>query len=262
MTSHHIADIALPRVKDRGRKRMNARWAIVTIVLVMILFGLAITGDIVGPICGFRNQDLGYMILAWSGDIFFVYLVIDLLLLREERLRWRDVKDKVLELVKSELTGILTEVNLVTHAAFAATWVQEGATTDEMKASFKKAVLQRMKDLSQDNERLKAEADMSLLKGAYGTLFSDRAKRLGDLQLRYWSKFLEPEQMALIIDLQGCLESLHTHVLIASKYVQLSQQSESVDWTAEMYKDRVYKDLQSLLRMLSESVDKGMIEIP
>jgi transposase len=61
--------------------------------------------------------------LAWSGDIILVYLVIDALLLRDERRRWEGVKDRVVELVKSELTGILADVDLVTHAAFAPIFV-------------------------------------------------------------------------------------------------------------------------------------------
>ncbi len=241
---------------------MRALWIIACIVIAIAIAGLLVTGDVTGPLGGFRNQNLGYMFLAWAGDIFLVYMVIDILLLKDERQRWKIVKDRAAQLVNRELTGILADVNLVTKASLVVVTLPADVTENEERTAVGKATLQRMKELSTDLDLLKKTVDPLLLKGSYGALFSERAKGLGDLQLKYWSKFLEPEQMALIIDLQSQLESLDTHVSITVKYTGWAQQSELSKSTAKLYEEYVYRDLQTLLKIMSENIDKGMIEMP
>ena len=209
----------------------------------------------------FPDQNLGYTFLEWAGDVILVYLIIDILLLRDDRRRWNDVKDRVLDLVRGELTGILIDVNSVTGAGIAPITLPRNASEEEEKTAYNKAILKEMKELSTDLDLLKKEVDPHLLRGDFGTLFSDRAKSLGDLQLKYWSKFLEPRQMALIIDLQRLLESLDTHISITKKYKQWGKKSELSKWTGETFERLVYNDLANLLTVLSQNIDMGMIEM-
>jgi hypothetical protein len=62
-----------------------------------------------------------------------------------------------------------------------------------------------MEQMAEDRKLLTTrveQATLSLLDGQYCDLFLQRAQRLGSLQVRYWSHFLEPETVAYLIDLE------------------------------------------------------------
>jgi len=235
---------------------------IACIVVVMLTLGLLISGDVTGPLNWFHNQNLGYSLLGWTGDIVLVYFIVDTLLLKEERHRWESVKDKVEKLVDAELTGILIDVNMVTGANVAVVTLPPDSTKREEVAALRKATLEKMKELIDDPDILRKEVDPHLLRGDYGTLFANRARRLGDLQLKYWSKFLEPKQMALIIDLQRLLESLDTHIGIVVKYEKWGRDSELSKLTAREHEGYAFDTIKALLVILVENVELGMITMP
>jgi hypothetical protein len=241
---------------------MRALGIIACIVIAMLALGALVSGDITGPINGFHNQSLGYTILGWTGEIVLLGFVVDTLLLRDERRRWQSVKDKVAKLIDSELTGILIDVNMVTGAGVAVVTLPGNSTEQEEFSELRKATLQKMKELIDDPAILRKEVDPHLFRGDYGTLFASRARHLGDLQLKYWSKFLEPEQMGLIIDLERLLRSLDTHIGIVVKYDKWGQTSELSKLTAREHEGYACDTLKALLALLVENVEAGTITMP
>jgi len=137
-----------------------------SIIVVMLVSGAVISGDIFGPVYGFRNQNLGYTLLGLAGDIILAYFIIDVLLLRDERQRWKAVKDRVAELVKVELKGILDEVMLVSRASLVAVTFPRAVTEEEAFTVIRRARLDRMKELSRDLDLLKETVDPLLVEGS------------------------------------------------------------------------------------------------
>ncbi len=228
---------------------------VILVVAALIIVGVVLIGYSL-------NQTLGYNFIAWGGDIFLVYGIIDVLLLRDERNRWRTVKSRVLALVRTNLTDTLDDVNLVTKAAFVTTHFPPQATREQQIEAMRQAILEKMRRLATDSTYLSTEVDPALMSGSLNAFFVEKAKRLSDLEVKYWSKFLEPTQMALIIDLESCLDSLNTHITIASKYLQVENPSEGSQQTRRYYEGFVYEDLGQLLQLLSNGVENDMIDIP
>ena len=214
------------------------------------------------PISGFHSQNLGYVMVGWTGDIVLVYFVVDTVLLRDERNRWKVVKDKVRKLVDSELTGIVADVSLVTAASHEVVTLPVDSTGEEEVTALRHGQLEKMTQLSRDIGTLRQSVDTHLFQGGYGSLFAHRAQNLDDLQLKYWAKFLEPEQMALIIDLQRLLESLDSDVRIVLKYEAAPNTSNLSKAMAKVYENYGYGTLKELMSLLVENVEQGMIPIP
>jgi hypothetical protein len=63
----------------------------------------------------FSAPEWGYTLFSLGADIALVYLIIDFLLLHEERQRWKAVEGKAITLVQSRLYGIFLVVfNILT----------------------------------------------------------------------------------------------------------------------------------------------------
>lgn len=128
------------------------RWVILSIAALLIIVGVVL-------ISYSMNQTLGYDFLAWGGNIVLVYGIIEVLLLRDERNRWRSVKSRVLALVRTDLTDTLDVVNLATKAAFYTAQFPPHATREQQIESMRQAILEKMQRLATDPNYLRTEVD-------------------------------------------------------------------------------------------------------
>jgi hypothetical protein len=138
------------------------------------------------------------------------------------------------------------------------------ATNEELSRLEKEATLKGMETQANDLQVLRDSVSEDFLDGKYGEIFSTRAKRLGDLQLRYWSNFLEAKLVALMIDIEQLLDILDVHIKIVAKDRERERAMASSDLSkrlAAMYVEEVYKDLQNLMKKLLAGIRENLIEM-
>jgi hypothetical protein len=260
---------------------MRARPVIAVLSSVFLIAGASIALDLPFKIglASFSMSnwaDWGYTFFSLGADIAVVYLMIDLLLLRDERKRWETVQDRVMNLLNAELIGIFDDLAFATVGPLLAISTQENPAQEQMEAS-RREWHRKMRLLAEDSETLKRQVDPDLNRwhvfkfiDHYGGQFSWRAKNLADFQLRYSSRFLEPGLFAFIIDAEQLLKSLGSTVSNLVNYQstqanrflkQTGDESETWARIAEIWREQIYSDLQRLLKVFVQAIDEGMIRL-
>lgn len=176
----------------------------------------------------FLSGNIGFTLISIGGDVIVTYVVIDNLLLREDRNKWKNVQLKVENLVQMELNGILSDIMLVSGANNITLTYPVDLTPEEERKYFDREHLKRLRQLSSDLELLGQSAQgthIDFLGGATGDLFTSRADHLGQLQIRYWTKFLRPTELGFIIELETKLRDLDMDISIA-KNIPSTQQNK------------------------------------
>jgi len=255
ITTQRIALAAKQARFDRmSRAAPNkARYAILFLSILLLIIGsiLAVDLPLMIGLTSFPTSDLGYLAISLGADVGLVYLVIDVLLLRDERQRWKGVKYKVMDLLDGQLQGILVEVmNFSGVMTSSAVTIPFGASDQEQTDIYRRAWLARMRILSEDLGKLQNEigaigADALV---AYRTAFSRRARALSDLQLRYSWTLLEPGLVAKMLDIELLLNKLNTPLSASVK--------------ASVFGRLALRDTQSLLRVLLNAIDDGIVSMP
>ena len=123
-----------------------------------------------------------------------VSLIVDRLLLRDERERWKVVEEKAITLVQTELSSV---VSLVEDFL-----VPPMPVTDPRETR-----LSRMKEIVGSDHLIDFERFVSSRITDCAPVFREKSRRLGSLQLRYSSR-LSPELIGLMIDIEESLESI------------------------------------------------------
>jgi hypothetical protein len=239
----------------------------------LAVFGLLITGDFGKPWSGmWYFPGLGYALFDVGLGALLIFIFVERLLSMErklvqdrERRRWDAIRDKVKKLIAAELSGIASEMINATNASQPA-MAGPDATNEQIEEQARRATFKEMEKMSEDRELLRANAEqaaLSILDRQYGDLFAQRAERLGDLQLRYWSHFLDPKTVAYLVDLEQALETLDIHTKITQRERQHPARKRSIEEALTgMYDQEVYRDLQTILKLIVEGVHENLIEIP
>jgi hypothetical protein len=269
-----IAELFSPSKSAESRTRerlyrMRIRPSLlVTAVLgaFTVIVGLLLTGDFAKPWVGWPgyNPGLGYTIIDVGLGAFLVYIFIETLLLRERRQHWKEVEVRARKLVKTQLMGILADVISATNLT-RTSFASIDASKEEISGAEKEATVRAMEQQASDLQAIRDSVSEDVLDGKYGDIFSSRAKRLGDLQARYWSDFLEPRLVALLIDLEELLDISDMHIKIVAQDRERARSTPPSDLSkqlADLYVEEVYKDLQNLLKKLLEGVKENLIEVP
>ena len=254
VTPQRVADAARQTRFDRmlHAATPRARYAILFLSTLLLTGGsvLAVDLPLKTGLIPFPTYDFGYLILSLGADVGLVYLVIDVLLLREERQRWKDVQYKVMGLLDEQLQGILVEVMNFSGAMNVGVTIPFGTSELEERDIYRREWLARMRILSTNLNQLQNEVNsiQAPALAAYGTAFSRRAKTLGDLQLRYSWKFFEPGLMGKMLDIERLLNKLNTTLSMSGR--------------ATVFAGFTLRDAQSLLRILIQAIDDGIIDMP
>lgn len=254
ITTQRVAIAARQARFDRMSRAApkTARYAILFLSTLLLIGGSVLAEDLPlkTGLISFPTYDLGYLVLSLGADVGLVYLVIDVLLLRDERQRWKDVQFKVMDLLDEQLQGILIEVMNFSGAMNVGVTIPFGANQQEETDIYRRAWLARMRILSEDLNALKYEigAIQAGALAAYGTAFSRRARTLGDLQLRYSWKFFEPGLVTKMLDIERLLNKLNTALFVSGK--------------ASVFTGLAVRDAQSLLRILINAIDDGIVSMP
>jgi len=177
---------------------MRARLIIAILSVPLLLTGLILALDLPRKFA-FSGPEWGYTLFSLGADIALVYLIIDFLLLHEERQRWKAVEGKAIELIQSRLYGVFFLVfNLL---------------VPPIRMSFsKEEKMSRMRELVADPIKLRnAMRPPSVDLSSY---FQRMARGVGDLQHRYSSR-LDPRLISILIDVENSLESISSFLEVA-----------------------------------------------
>jgi hypothetical protein len=210
--------------------------------------GIILTADFTKPWGGLSAADWGLLFVSWAGDVAIVYLVVEYI----DEIAWKKVEIKVMELIRRELMGIAADIAIVSGVSPVATILPLDGTEEDEQDAYRRATLDRMKQFSADVAQIRTAVQSQgfLFVGGYGPLFSHRAQRLADFQIRY-SRFLDAKLVMLMMDLEGHLKSLDSDVAIVQKKVLL----------ASFYQDDAYHQLQALLKRIVIAAENNEIEI-
>ena len=203
---------------------------------------IAVIIFVIGIIVGNFSREASYIAFSFAVEIILFAVIIDQLLLRSERKYWESVEKRVKALIKMELTQAFLSV---------ATLLELVSDLDNA-IGLDKRVAAEMKELAENPDKLRKAVGRKLSRAGLASFdsLSDRAKELGDLQVRYSFRFLEPELLELMIDLETSLKTVCSDVSIAV----------TRDVFADVYEDLFFSHLEHLLRLLSKAVDDDRVD--
>jgi hypothetical protein len=240
--------------------------------IALSAFGLLITGDFGRPWAGsWYFPGVGYALLDVGLGALLVFGFVEKLLSRERKLayerdtaRWNAVKDKVMKLISAELNGIATEIINATNPLQGG-FSDPDATNEQILEQTRNTILKQLEVMAEDDTLLRtrvAQASPNILDRPHGDLYAQRAQKVGTLQARYWSPFLEPKMVSYLIDIEQALENLDIHTRITHG----ERQRPTGEGTLEealtgWYDQAVYRDLQTLLRLIIQGAHENLIVI-
>jgi hypothetical protein len=238
--------------KPSLRRRQPARVLIGILSISLLVVGIATVPS---------DSELGYTFVAWGGGTFLTYLVVDVLLLREDRGNWKVVKDKAVSVINSELEGIRIDTLLFSGSEDLVITIPDGLSEEQETRFFAEEHLNEARRLSNNLEALKGRGLPNILnvKG----LFDSRADKLASFQNRYWSRLLEPDLMAYLVDLEARLRRVDTSLEVLRKYQGFPEPTDELrgirEWEISSSWETLYRDMQSLLSCVLNGVDRGII---
>jgi hypothetical protein len=211
---------------------MKARVIIAVISIPLVILGVVLAFDLTKmfgiPI---SVPEWGYTLFSLGADIAVVYLLIEFLLLREERQRWSAVEGKAKERVQHELFEVFSLVFSM-------------LTPPIDLSSSKEEKMSRMRELVAEPRKLSTmtipELDSRL---GHSLQFDRTARRIGDLEIRYSSK-LDPRLINILMEIEDCFDSL--------AFLSLDPTLNKTKWVP----------LLNLIEALLKGVDSGLIELP
>ena len=214
---------------------MRARLIIAILSVALLLTGLVLALDL-PPKFGivFSAPEWGYTLFSLGADIAIVYLIIEILLLREERQLWKVVESRAIGLVQAELKVVLLVVfNVLVPPIHMS--------------SSKEEKMSRMRELAADFAKVRSATNP--LSADLSSTFDQFARDAGDLQLRYSSR-LDPRLISIMIDIETALASISA----TSSIVKILSEDDA--------KDEVCGAFLVLIKALVKAVDDGFVEVP
>ena len=216
---------------------MRARRVIAGMSVPLVVVGFVLALDLPAKFgIVFSAVEWGYTLFSVGADIALVYLIIDFLLLREERRRWKAVEDKAIERVQLQLFGVFFLVfSMITPRITLSSPYEEK--------------MSRMRELVADPDKLRTA--MVTLDYRFSSYLKRSARGIGDLQLRYSSR-LDPRLIDTLIDVENSLESMDSFLSTAHEFPDIVGDVREATW----------QPLLGLLKALVKGVDSGFIELP
>jgi len=214
---------------------LRARLIIAILSVALLLTGLVLALDL-PPKFGivFSAPEWGYTLFSLGADIAIVYLIIEILLLREERQLWKVVESRAIGLVQAELKVVLLVVfNVLVPPIHMS--------------SSKEEKMSRMRELAADFAKVRSATNP--LSADLSSTFDQLARDAGDLQLRYSSR-LDPRLISIMIDIETALASISA----TSSIVKILSEDDA--------KDEVCGAFLVLIKALVKAVDDGFVEVP
>lgn len=258
-----------PELPSRG---LMLELAALGVVLAGV--GVLITGDFVKLWPGtWYFQGLGYALVDVGLSAFLVFIFVEELLSRDRRLsrereaaRWDAVRDRVNRLIETTLSGIAAETINATNPIQSG-FADPEATNEQILEKARNSILNELEKMTEDTALLRnrvERAATNILDRPHGDLYAQRAGKLGNLQQRYWSHFLNPQTVAYLIDLEEALETLDLHTKITARERQHPAKAGSLEEALRetgMYDQKVYRDLQTILKLITQGVHEKRLEI-
>ena len=244
-----------------GHMTMRAIHGIALIGVSLVISGLMIVEaqTILGSVGFPISPDWGFVLVSFGGDILLVYCVVDTLVLRDERNRWRAVEKQVKELIGDELLDVLVttaseSVGLMVGLEMNPAW----PTINGL------AMLNKMRELGRPENRaeLRKSWVVQALFDGKDRPFHDKARSLQNLQLRYSARLSDPAQVNLMITLERQLESLDTDLsYVRDKKMQLIMGEQYKEYK-EATIDNYLTSLQDLMATVVKAADDRLIRFP
>jgi hypothetical protein len=199
-------------------------------------------------------SDWGFVFVSIGADIIVTYLVIDQLLLHEERNAWKAVEDKVNQMIQTELETVFIHLGLITGAigSLSPGQNQQDELFDEMKKLAEPSNLATLESNLVHMGLFKQPDDLSVVNA-----LSISARRLGELQLRFSVKFLDPELMHFIIDLENYLLNIDKQITLGRAIINWGVTS-----TPSVFERGVARTLQSLIKLFGQGIDNDLFKLP
>ena len=239
----------------QGFPTLRRNWA--RFVIMIVSLALVVLGYVLIPF----GMELGYAFIGWGGGTLVTFLVVDVLLLCEDRRNWRIVEEKVRSNIRSELRGIRIDVMLYSGAEETAVTLPTDATVEEESRAIGDEQLKVARTLSTSIEALKERGLPNI--GNVRDLFDSRADNVASFQSRYWSRLLEPDMMAYFIDLEKKLRRVQLSLDILRKYREFPEPAAELrelrKWEIASSQEALFQDMQSLLGFVIEGVDRGIV---
>jgi hypothetical protein len=225
---------------------IRARAVIAVFSLPLVVLGILLALGLPGRVVP-SGPEWGYTLFSLGADIALVYLMVDFLLLREERERWKAVESKAIERVQSELRGVCFMVFEVLSPPI------HFSTSNDEKMS-------RMRELLADPNKLKNT--MRPPDSIMSSEFQRLSTRVGELQLRYSSRF-DPRLIDILIDIENSLASISVSLDLAVREQVRKRfgKEEELPLIADV-KKATWQDFLVLIGALVKAVDSRFFELP
>jgi uncharacterized membrane-anchored protein len=244
---------------------VRAKWVIACFSVVLIVIGMGLIGASTGLLGPWLQSfpmisEWGFTLVSLGGGIAVTYLVVDQLVLREERETWNAVKNQALELIEGELENVFLDLSIITGVMYDPS-LQDAYRKGGAESS-KGVMLEKMKALTDKKNVGSLQKVVSETRffqeeiPPMATTLFEVARRLGDLSLRFSTKFLPPKLVVFMNSLEKELLELKKSILGAR------QMKNHIPLPASTFELQIAYQLVRLIGLTLDAVNDGIFKVP
>lgn len=175
-----------------------------------LVYVAVIIAFVLSSIVWLFSPEFSMNLLATDIGAILTVIIIDTLLLRDKRRRWKIVHEEMEYLIARTVYGLRTDI---LHICFSFTGEFVGDDEKEIETTIARQQDERLEEITNldDNDLVEALSE-HVLAGNLGEYFKNKAEVLRKYLIMRYTDYLPPEVVKELIKLHTALEGLDTDV--------------------------------------------------
>lgn len=231
--------------------------------LLLLVLALAL---IFAIIVNLFDSQLGSHLLAEMFGITLVVLVIDQLINRENRIRWKPYSSMARETVKEGVYDVFADICEITRILLTvdSSELPPNLPPDDNLALFDGLRLRELVRLAKrGKDAIANQIDKDLVNGTRHSLLEEHYRHLNDLETKYGSH-LDPQELSALLDLENWIRAINTAVRERKRAIEITKslvnpKGLDLDRIVETEQSVVYGFLVALINTLDTLANMGLL---
>lgn len=203
------------------------------------------------------NEDIAFDFIAELFGVAFTLFIIDTLLVRSKRKRWKVVRDEVNYLIARNINRIRDGIS--TRAFIFDASLKDAGNAEEMLNEIRKQRAELLKEIGGLNQEevIRRIEEASFFNENNYEYFSEKAAELWDIMNIRYADYIPPELASILISLNVHLKDLCSHI---RQYLKSGIFSEQADKYKELGVSGASVSIKEIIKLLNRLKEEGCSE--
>ena len=208
------------------------------------------------------NKEFGLNMISEVLGIFVTVCAIETVISYEKRKKWLIIENKVRKLISEEIDSIRIDFNGIVKIYPIISSSKELSNEEIFYESRKLEMKELVRLADSDIKEIRERINQEFLDNISEKLFFTRNENLNWIEVKY-SKYLEPEELLFIIDLELLMLSLGMNMKILRKMrkeVKKTGNTSTNSFFENSYEERITNRIHETLKIIKKMIKIGILQ--